>query len=166
MMRFVFKAAAVFALATGSGVADAACNAMPGSGEFASLKSVVKLAVASSAAVFNGIVTAIEYIPAQDHAESGLESQVVRVAAHSWWKGGESRDVTLYTANHRNAAGDIGFEAHEYPYEVGKSYLIYAYESRGHLFANICTRTRTIGKANDEILVLDALKAEGGWSQP
>ena len=162
MIPFVFKAAVGFSLATVCGLAAAACIAMPGSGEAASLKSVVEFAVDRSKAVFNGTVTAIEYIPALDNEESGLENQVVRVAVNAWWKGDESPEVTLQTANYRDAAGAMGFEAHEYPYEVGKSYLIYASGSDGNLFANICTRTKTIGKATDEILVLDALKAENG----
>ena len=162
MISFIFKAAAGFSLVAACGLAAARCIAMPDSGEAASLKSVVEFAVDRSAAVFNGTVTAIEYIPARDHAESGLENQVVRVAVNSWWKGDESPEVTLHTASYRDAAGAMGFEAHEYPYEVGKTYLIYASGSDGYLFANVCTRTKAIGKATGEILVLDALKAENG----
>lgn len=162
MIPFVFKAAVGFSLATVCGLAAAACIGMPDRGDAASLESVVEFAVDRSTAVFNGTVTAIEYIPARDQVESGLETQVVRVAVNSWWKGDQSPQVTLHTANFRNAAGDIGFEAHEYPYEVGKSYLIYASGSDGYLFANICTRTKAIGKATGDILVLDALKAENG----
>lgn len=160
MIPSVFKLAIVFAMATGCGEAAAACIAMPGPGQSIPLTSVVNLALGGSSAVFTGKVTAIEYVPAPDEGAGDLDAQVVRVAAHSWWKGAESEEVTLHTANHRNAAGDTSTEAHEYRYEVGKSYLIYAGAFRGALYANVCTRTKAIEDAADDIAMLDALKAE------
>ena len=153
------EVAVLVALATAGGAASAACNAMPGVGA-APLELLVKHAVAHSAAVFVGKVTAIQYIPSSDPAAIGIENQVVRVSTGVWWKGVQSKEVTLQTANARDAAGMTGTEAHEYPYEVGKSYLIYAYKSGDGLHADICTRTQTIGEAGGEIPVLDALKAQ------
>nr|WP_315397062.1 hypothetical protein [uncultured Duganella sp.] len=159
MISYLIKIAVLAALATACGAAASACTVAPG--EYAaSLQSMVKNAVGRSAAVFAGKVTAIDYIPANDPAGSGRENQVVRLAASAWWKGIGSRAVTLHTANSRDAAGNTGMEAHQYPYEVGKSYLIYAYESRDGLHADICTRTKAMAEAGGEIPVLDALKAK------
>lgn len=138
----------------------AACIEMTTSGE--SLAAVVKHAVAGSAAVFTGTVTAIEYIPATAGTERQREIQVIRMNTSAWWKGATQRDVTLYTKNYREADGTMTRESHEYRYEAGKTYLVFAQTSGKNLYADRCTRTSAIEDASGDITMLDALKAGQG----
>jgi hypothetical protein len=119
-------------------------------------KSEVKYAVATSEAVFIGYVTAMEYVPA--HTELGHgEMLVIRMAARTWWKGDRSEVVTLNSSNHRYPDGAISWEVHDYSYEVGRTYLVYANADHDGLYASACTRTKPVDKAADDIAILDTL---------
>ena len=152
------RTAAALAIAAACGTATAACNAMPGADKL-EVERLVRLAWQVSAAVFSGQVTAIEYVPAGDAANKALEVQVVRVATGSWWRGMTAEEVTLHTNNYRNADGTRSREAHEFDYEVGKNYLIYAAIERGQLHASKCSRTRPLAAATADIAVLDELQS-------
>jgi hypothetical protein len=51
-------------------------------------------------------------------------------------------------------------EAHEYPYQLGKTYLVYAQADGDGLSASVCTRTRPAETAAADMMLLDALKSE------
>jgi hypothetical protein len=55
--------------------------------------------------------------------------------------------------------GDCGF-----PFEKGQEYLVYAFEDDGNLETGICSRTRHISQADEEITALDALSLTDGAS--
>lgn len=152
------KFALIHAIQTNCGGAMAACNVVPGL-ELAEIETGVKFALRASTAVFTGKVLAIDYVRAQASEGEERETQVIRVAAQSWWKGASSPMVTLITNHHRRADG-VSVEAHEYPYEVDKAYLIYAQLDDDGLHANGCTRTKSLGAAAADIALLDAIEAE------
>lgn len=149
------------ALATAANGASAMCigNAPVHDAEDP-VKASVKFAVGRSTAVFVGEVIALDYVPAVDERGHPAEMLVVRMLAGPWWKGDESREVALHTLTHRYPNGTASTESHEYQYEKGRTYLVYAYASRGGLHANGCSRTRPIEEAASDIAALDALKAE------
>ena len=150
-----------FALALGCAQTQARCvGFMPEPGETDPLKAAVKHALGRSTAVFVGTVTAMEYVPVRTELFGG-EGQmlVIRLAASAWWKGAESQQVTLHTFTYLLPGGGNSMEAHEYRYEEGKTYLVFAHASGGALYANKCTRTKLIEAAADDIALLDALKA-------
>jgi len=120
-------------------------------------KAEVKRAVANSAAVFVGHVTAIEYVPARTEFGDG-EMLVIRMTVRNWWKGVEGQDVWLNTANYRYSDGTMSSEAHDYPYQLGKTYLVYANATRDGLHASVCTRTKPVELATEDVAILDGLK--------
>lgn len=147
------------AMLTAYGSAVAACSVAPGS-QADDIDTGVKRAFRESAAVFTGKVSAIDYVRARPAAGDGRQAQVVRVAAQSWWKGAAGPMVAIHTRNHRHVDGMVSVEAHEYRYEVGQTYLIYAQAEDDGLHADGCTRTKRVGEAAGDIAVLDALKAK------
>jgi hypothetical protein len=58
-----------------------------------------------------------------------------------------------------NGGGDCG-----YPFKVGQSYLVYAYEKSNKLHASLCSRTRLLSEASEDLLYLQNLTRgkEGG----
>jgi hypothetical protein len=65
--------------------------------------------------------------------ESGSYGVLVRFRVESVWKGKAFQEVTIFTGQ---GGGDCG-----YRFEVGESYLVYAYGSNENLSTNICQRT-------------------------
>lgn len=101
-----------------------------------------KAALEASAAVFSGKVVDVEDI--------GDFQRAVTIEVASTWKGVKGRKVTVQTAKHGATCG-FGFEK-------GKSYLVYAYETKQGeakvLSTNLCTRTRALGDAKDDLTEL------------
>ena len=157
------RVALAFALALGCAQPQAQCVGFtPEPGESDPLKAAVKHALGSSTAVFVGTVTAMEYVTVRTELFGGDEGQmlVIKLASSAWWKGAESQPVTLHTFTYLLPGGGSSTEAHEFLYEKGKTYLVFAHTVDGALHANICTRTKLIDAAADDIALLDALKAE------
>jgi hypothetical protein len=90
-------------------------------------------------AVFSGKVTKIEKV--------GDFQIAVTLDVEAAWKGIDKNEVVLYTANDGAACG--------YGFEKEKTYLIYAYQTkRGEekqLETNICTRTRLLAEAKEDL---------------
>lgn len=150
-----------FLLAAAGNPAQAMCVGFsPQPGETDPLKATVKWALARSAAVFTGTVTAMEFVPANDKFAGKGERLVVRIAPDVWWKGEASREVTLNTSQFRTPEGRTSFEAHDYRFEPGRKYLVYANGSGEAMATSICARTKPIDAAATDIDKLDALKLE------
>lgn len=64
----------------------------------------------------------------------------------------------------RNLHTDEGGGLCGFPFEIGKEYLVYAYEFKGMLNTSICTRTRSASSAEDDLAILRILKK--GQVQP
>jgi hypothetical protein len=134
---------------------------VPEPGETDPRKAAVRHALGRSAAVFVGTVTAMEYVPVRTELFGGNEAQmlVIKLSPSAWWKGAQSQQVTLHTHTYLLPGGGNSLEAHEFQYEKGKTYLVFANTYGGALYANICTRTKLIDAAAEDIVSLDALKA-------
>lgn len=62
-------------------------------------------------------------------------------------------DVTIETGL---GGGDCGYD-----FKEGERYLVYAYENKGRIITTICSRTRPLSKALDDIAILRESKAGG-----
>ena len=125
MKRLLTLTIATAAL-VGFGWAEArACTCLPPPANL-SLKQQVSGARQESRAVFLGKV--VDVVEKPEVYEVSVKFLVERV-----WKGKLARRVTILTGR---GGGDCG-----YRFEVGGSYLVYAYGSTGRLGTNICQRT-------------------------
>ena len=109
-----------------------------------SIKKQVKEAKKKSQAVFTGRVLEI-------NEPSDTNFLLVKIRVESNWKGEERAEIVIVTGK---GDGDCGF-----PFKVGESYLIYAYQIRnGHLSTNICQRTALLHDAEKDIAILEKHK--------
>jgi hypothetical protein len=128
-------------------------------------------------AVFSGRVDAItrdDSIPpldttwsvAQQNAWFGrlFEQRHVRLKVLRVWKGKVSETITVVTGG---GGPDCSYE-----FEIGAAYLVYAYPSRrGGLYATSCSRTRLLGKAEEDMRELGpgwplAIGTSDSWKRP
>lgn len=78
-------------------------------------------------------------------------SFIVKIKVKSKWKGVKDSEVIIFTGK---GNGDCG-----YPFKVGESYLIYAYQiSNNRLSTNICQRTAVLSDAQADVVVLGKQK--------
>ena len=107
-----------------------------------------KQALEQAHAVFVARVTKIE--------RGGRFGKTVTMEVSTTWKGIKEKTVTVFTGL---GGGDCG-----YAFQVDKSYLVYAYQSKdrdgklGPLSTNICTRTRAVESAKGDIDALGPAK--------
>jgi hypothetical protein len=73
---------------------------------------------------------------------------VVKLQVEQSWKGPSCTEMTVATGR---GDGDCG-----YPFEVGKSYLVYAHKDGETLRTNICTRTKPLDVADEDLTALGA----------
>lgn len=88
-------------------------------------------------AVFSGKVLGV------NSAASGLE---VDIRVEGSWKGIPCETVVVRTASDSAMCG--------YTFEVGRTYLIYAHQQEGAFSTNLCTRTRPIDEAGEDLAAL------------
>ena len=104
------------------------------------LKRQVRTAYKSSLAVFVGRVIDVVSL-------SETHSVIVKMRVDRSWKGNLQNEVTLATGQ---GGGDCG-----YKFEVGQSYLVYAYgPDVTRLSTNICQRTAALTDAAADIKLL------------
>jgi hypothetical protein len=98
-----------------------------------------KVALERATAVFAGKVTSVE--------EKGHQKQVTFEVRRSW-KGIAGDTVMVTTASHSAACG--------FNFEVQKEYLVYGSkgENAEFLSTNICTRTKPLAQARDDLAEL------------
>lgn len=99
-----------------------------------SLEKQIKENYKKSAAVFLGKVTEVIKDPNAFFVKVKFESEKI-------YKGKFSEEVVITTGQ---GSGDCGFY-----FEVGKSYLVYAYGNLGNLETNICQRTSLVEETKD-----------------
>lgn len=110
-----------------------------------SLKQQVNKAKKKSNAVFSGKVLEIIKQPLHHYIS-------VRLLVENSWKGTLLKEITITTGL---GGGDCG-----YPFEIGKSYLIYANGSdENKLSTNICQRTTNLPDAIEDLKILGKGKA-------
>jgi len=156
----IVNAALAAVLLAGAGQASANCvRPVPAAGETDPERAAVNYAFDGSETIFTGTVTAMVYLPAFS-ADVGIgEAQYARIAVSGWWKGPTKlKEVMLRSSRFRYPDGSGSIEAHDYQFEVGKTYLVYAQRFGYDLVTSVCTRTRPIDKAAADLQVLDTLK--------
>ena len=100
-------------------------------------------------AVFAGRVIGLELVPrlnADPTVSHATEDLQVKVAVSSCWKGIVRVETTLYTMFTCCLCG--------FHFEIGEMYLIYAESVDGELRTSICSRTRLLSDASDDLVVL------------
>lgn len=114
-----------------------------------SVPSSAKVSLKQSAAVFAGKVISIE---------SNVDSQRVRFNTIKFqvsksWKGGAAKTIVVTTPGHSEACG--------FHFDRGQSYLVYAYTIKGQkgLLTGICTRTKPLTQAKQDLAELGAGKS-------
>ena len=101
-------------------------------------------------AVFSGKV--IEIKKAKLNIGNGMFLQKrVKFDVAKSWKGVEKKTVLLFTGR---GGGDCG-----YGFEKGESYLVYAF-GKDSLSTSICTRTRTLANAQEDLKALERLPVQ------
>jgi hypothetical protein len=113
------------------------------------LETQIKKAFDGSEAVFSGEVVSVE---PKDEDTLSIKFKTSQV-----WKGEESEEFTINTANQSAMCG--------YYFEVGKKYLVYAYQSGEVLMTNNCSRT-AIWNEKGDIKYLDKLQNKRTDSTP
>ncbi|HWP42272.1 MAG TPA: hypothetical protein VNO14_03480 [Blastocatellia bacterium] len=108
--------------------------------------------IGRSAAVFSGKVIEIR----RDEGAKDLFATVEAVfEVERAWKGIEKKTVSVFTSSQSSACG--------YGFKRGESYLVYASEGReGRLITSICSRTRLLKDANDDLKELGEGKEISG----
>jgi hypothetical protein len=83
-------------------------------------------------------------------SESSLDTRDLRGANHHFHfsvkepiRGIQSSDIDVFTGH---GGGDCGFG-----FQIGETYLVYAYEHQGKISTGICTRTRLLSKAAEDM---------------
>ena len=99
--------------------------------------------------IFTGTVTEITEEP---------PGQRVTFYVDTWWKGGVSQTVTIFTDAIRMPAAACG-----YPFRLGRRYLVFAHSTRFHeLWTSTCTRTKLAEGAIEEQRFLEGSASEEG----
>ena len=139
-LMFCLLLAASLAFGTETGLA---CTCVPSKGPGEDLKLAT--------AVFSGKVIEIRRHKVGDvFARAEAVLRVERV-----WKGGEATTVSVFTASHSATCG--------YGFKEGRTYLVYAYkDAEGRLSTGICSRTRRLKDAGEDIKVLGAAREVAG----
>ncbi len=106
------------------------------------------VAAEKSAAVFAGRVTDIDP-PAV--MTSTLDENKITFDVSRTWKGVDRSPVYIYSSGSSASCG--------YEFEVGKEYLVYAYENEGRLSTGLCTRTALLADAAEDVVALGAGEA-------
>ena len=84
-----------------------------------------------------------------EYLRRSVERLRVTLEVRRVWKGDVGERIDIYTANECCICG--------YPFELGKEYLIYAYRlPSGRLVTNICSRTRPMAQAWEDLAALGA----------
>lgn len=103
------------------------------------LEQEIKAQLKNDKAVFVGKVIEIN-----DRSEQG--NRLVKFQVEQFWKGGLSEEITIASDKSRSSCA--------YPFEKGKSYLIFAVTYNNNLFTGLCMSNREISKAAEELKIL------------
>ncbi len=84
--------------------------------------------------------------------KTSQNNRQVTIRVENSWKGKVSKTVTISTSAFSSMCG--------YTFAKGKRYLIYAYGERNDLSTNICSRTKLLSDAEEDIEILNNLSAK------
>jgi hypothetical protein len=118
-------------------------------------------AYADASAVFIGVVSEISETKRPGPSKGDFyPSKLVRLSVVEMFKGVAAPEIDIETGN---GSGDCG-----YLFERGKRYLVYGYgapRSDQHMGTNICTRTKPIEQANEDLDYLRGLPESASKSR-
>lgn len=140
--RFVIMLAACF-LALGGlhlvlpSKAQACSCAMP---------AAVKEELERKTAVFSGKVLRVEQ-PTAKPVMSSMDPVKITFQVNTVWKGQVKAEETVYTAM---SSASCGYDK----FAVQKEYIVFAGGTPEHLETNICTRTKSLASAGEELAIL------------
>lgn len=107
-------------------------------------------AVAQASAVFSGKVIRIKQVK-RENRQDELGDLEVFLAVKGSWKGELPKVVRVFTSSSSAACG--------YGFKKGNTYLVYARAgAQGELATNICTRTKRLKDAREDMQELNAGK--------
>ncbi len=138
-MRWLFIVFTVFALVTLSAVTGLACSCA---------ERLPCQAYAEASAVFVGTVIDSRIITTRQ-AKYERSRRAVRLSVDSPFRGVKVSEVELTTGM---GGGDCGIR-----FVPNEQYLVYAYEHEGKLSTGICSRTRTISRAAEDLSYIRGL---------
>jgi hypothetical protein len=102
-------------------------------------------AFAAADAVFSGKVVSFAFV-------GDGSARLAKTALSKIWKGERGAASEILTAPHSAACG--------YDFQVDETYLIYAYRADdGKLYTNICTRTRPVRAAAEDLKYLESVSS-------
>ncbi len=107
------------------------------------VKKQIENAYSGADAVFSGEVVEVK------ESATDQYSLIVRFKVAKSWKGELSREITIRTAKDSAMCG--------YNFEIGKTYLVYAFGKKDTLSTTNCSRTAILGVKSDA-KYLDKLK--------
>jgi hypothetical protein len=107
-------------------------------------EQTIEEAVKNSAAIFEGRVIEIK-VGADENGVSTRTNQI-RFRIVRSWKGVQQEEIIVRTMNNEAACG--------YGFRANQSYLVFADGNSSGLLAGLCSRTKPIEKADEEIRVL------------
>lgn len=148
LRRIAVLALMTCAVAAAWSVAAAACDCAP--------PPDPQAALGAADAVFAGRVIGLTLVPrvSEDPSSSfAVEDVAATIAVSAVWKGKPTEWVTVYTAFTCCICG--------YPFELGQTYLVYATQPDDRLTTSICSRTRPLDKAKDDLAALGPC----GWQR-
>ena len=82
----------------------------------------------------------------------------VHLAVERRWKGAESDEITVRTATSSAACG--------FSFTEGERYLVYGYEHEGILRVSLCSRTKPLDRAEEDISALDRAVGQSPQETP
>lgn len=102
-------------------------------------------------AVFSGRVIEISSFTSNDKALRDFPQKLVRFSVNQTYRGISGTTAETVTGQ---GGGDCG-----YPFKVGESYLVYAYQNSedNRLYASICSRTRPLSEAGADMEYIRSL---------
>lgn len=110
----------------------------------------VTQALDQAGAVFSGKVLQVKRV--RNNRQGELGNVEVVFAVNTSWKGAERRVVSVFTASQSAACG--------YGFRKGMTYLVYANgDAQGKLTTSICSRTKRLKDARDDLGELGAGKS-------
>jgi hypothetical protein len=95
--------------------------------------------------VFSGEVLEIKRIPNELGSEY-LPNRLVTFRVDEAWRGGVSGVIEVHTGS---GGGDCGFD-----FQAGRRYLVFAHQWKGKLSTGICSPTKLLDKAKDDLAYL------------
>lgn len=102
-----------------------------------SKEEIVEWALSHPGAVFSGEVVEVD---------KGSQISNVALRVNEVWKGPQQETIQVSTPSYGAACG--------YPFKKGQEYLIYAYKKEGPFKVDLCSQTKPLSKASEDLALL------------